>query len=335
MKRLFLYAALSVPVYLPAPSLASDVYSFHSSLIQGDVKAALQTVKLIAPSKLPTKDAEAFECIRTRFEAPPTPASGPGAVVLDIYRAYWHDVLLAKQSRVESEANLLKMLNGILPGTGWDRTSLDDTVNQTKLYLKNQGLYALLGVTSPNYELMLWTKEVSQTYQVTLPEKEVAVRIVFIDGFLSKGWLNYASCERLGAGGWTASGTLYALEGSYDRSSEEFRIGYLGHEGQHFVDNKDFPKLEQAELEYRAKLTEIILASDPKDRFNRFEKTARLGRSVPHLHAEYWLARQIRERIPAGSDADALRTAAHILLIESSTKARAIGASTVTRLLPD
>lgn len=314
---------------------AGDVATFRRQLIQGDVKAALQTASTIPADALAAKDAAAIACMGERFAAPPVAASGKAAAVLDAYRIYWHAVLLAPASRSAAEARLLATLDAILPGTGWDRHSLGDTAQQARRFVEAQGLHALTGVTSPNYELMVWRGETAQTYQVALPDQLVSVRVVFLDDFLSKGWLSYASCDRFGAGGWTAQGVLYALAGKYDTASEDFKVSYLGHEGQHFADNVAFPQLAQSELEYRAKLTELVLASDPARLFERFAQTAQPGRAAPHAHAEYWLVRRLRERLAEASSANDLHGAARSLLAESSAQARTAGALTVTRLLPD
>lgn len=334
MNQSILVAALFLAA---ASARADDVAIFHKQLIQGDVKSALQTAAALAPATLPAKDAAALACIRARFAAPPVQASGPAAGVLDAYRSYWHAVLLGQLPRSEAELRLLNALNALLPGAG-DGRSLNETTERARQFLQDRGLHALAGVTSPNHELMVWTKESAQTYQVALPERSVAVRVVFLDGLLSRGWLGYASCDRFGAGGWTANGVLYAVADKYELQGEDFRVSYLGHEGQHFADNADFPQLEQSELEYRAKLTELILSSDPGRLFDRFAQTAQAGRAVPHLHAEYWLTRRLRENVAESADsADraALREAARRLLMASSADARRLGAATVKRLLPD
>ena len=39
-------------------------------------------------------------------------------------------------------------------------------------------------------------------------------------------------------------------------------ISYLAHESRHFEDYQLFPKLKSADLEYRAKLTELSMANE-------------------------------------------------------------------------
>lgn len=44
--------------------------------------------------------------------------------------------------------------------------------------------------------------------------------------------------------------------------SENFKISYLKHEGQHFADYRLFPQLSSADPEYRAKLVEFCYAEE-------------------------------------------------------------------------
>src|SRR5215472_15819422 len=83
-----------------------------------------------------------------------------------------------------------------------------------------------------------------------------------MSGFVLKGWLGFATCDKEFSGGWAAKDTLYCVRDSYDLDSEHFRVSYLAHEAQHFADYLRFPKLGQPELEYRAKLVELARADD-------------------------------------------------------------------------
>lgn len=327
-----------------AAAAADDpLAAYRRDLIQGDVRGALSTIS--ATAELPPRDARAVACVRERFAAPAAAAEkGPAAPFLQAFRRYWHSQMLGTAKRDEAQAALLSDLNTLLPEPGWDRTSIDAATDQARLHLERAGLHALTGVTHPYYELMVWKKDSPRSFKVRLPEQDVTVKVVFLDEFLSRGWLSYASCGRYGTGGWTADDTLYALADRYDTTSEEFRVSYLGHEGQHFADKRAFPALEQPELEYRAKLTELVLASDPLPLLRKFASGAQHGRAAPHPHAEYWLAHDLAVRLfgrgqsdPDWSKADPrqVQAAARGLLVDGTRRARAAGAARVVRLLPD
>jgi hypothetical protein len=332
--KLFSRGLLAATVLTLGAAHAGDFSGFRRELILGNVPSALREFDAIPPATLAAKDAAAGACMHQRFSKPPALTEGVGAAVLYAYRTYWHDVLLQRLPQDQAQGNLLKALNASLPAGGQASADLDDASEKARAYLESQGLHALAGVTSPYYEWMMWTQETRHEYQVALPEKEVTVRVVFMDGFISGGWLDYASCGRFGAGGWTADGTLYAIAARYDTASEGFRVNYLAHEGQHFSDNRDFPQLEQPELEYRAKLTELALAAEPQKLLAQFAQTAKQGRAVPHAHAEYWLVRRLRER-GANDHAQQLSAQARALLAQSTALAAAQGATSVKRFLPE
>ena len=96
-------------------------------------------------------------------------------------------------------------------------------------------------------------------------------------------------------------GTNY-FKDKYDTSSDEFQNSLLKHEGQHFFDLKNHPKMQSTDLEYRAKLTELIYSKDIEDLLISY--LARMGdskvdtdRSHPHSYAERKIVQALSERI--------------------------------------
>lgn len=86
------------------------------------------------------------------------------------------------------------------------------------------------------------------------------MNVLFMEDFVTLGWEEYATLGNYYPGGWATKDAIYCVKSAYDLKSENFLISYLAHEGRHFIDYKLFPKLESADLEYRAKLTELSLA---------------------------------------------------------------------------
>lgn len=71
--------------------------------------------------------------------------------------------------------------------------------------------------------------------------------------------MDYLTFGRYGTGGWASpDGTINCIEQAYDFESERFLVSLLKHEAQHTLDMKNFPGITPAELEYRAKLVELI-----------------------------------------------------------------------------
>jgi hypothetical protein len=157
------------------------------------------------------------------------------------------------------------------------------------------------------------------------------VKVVFLDQFASPGWAGYATCGIAQTGGWAKPDALYAVQSSYDLTSESFRVSYLAHEGQHFSDYGKYPMLEQPELEYRAKLTEIALSSTTTaELLSKFESLGGDSRDAPHAFAN----RQVTLALK-GVPPDRVNEAASAKLRESSATIERLGAATTKRFLPD
>jgi hypothetical protein len=157
---------------------------------------------------------------------------------------------------------------------------------------------------------------------------------VYLDDFVLRGWGHYATCGRRSAGGWATESGLFAVVPAYTRLDDEtFSVRFLAHEAQHFADKQSFGNLEDWELEYRAKLAELALATiiqaDTLKRIceNRSEHT----NQSPHSYANFAVIRDLEQRLAsqlhhsslcAGivGDEQAIRDAAKALLLEDSRR---------------
>jgi len=263
--------------------------------------------------------------------------------------------MLGRAPVKNAEVELLSNLNAILAepsvapaAQGRDSASvdLDAASERAKGVIAREGLFALTGVTSPYYELMLWKTQTPTTYHVKLPERSLDVHVVFLDDFVSLGWAGYATCGRAHSGGWATKDSLYAVKSAYNVGSEAFRVSYLAHEGRHFSDYGEFPKLEQPELEYRAKLTEIAVSdSTTYDLAVGFARGSGTDRSVPHAFANFCVARDLSREVFESHDlvtdesrwrgipAGRLRAAAARVLKKNSALLKRMGAATTERFL--
>jgi len=308
---------------------------------------ALSLMKGVDHSRLDARDSTAAACLERTFSNPPEPEDLPprSGRILNAYRRYWQDAMLRRRSKQDAEKSLLDSLRSIL---GTADTTLDDASERAKQAVQSEGLFALTGVTSPYYELMIWREQTPTTYHVKLPNRAIDVHVVFLDKFASLGWAGYATCGRYHSGGWATKDALYALKSAYDLESESFRVSYLAHEGTHFSDYKEHPKLDQPELEYRAKLVEIAMSHETTyDLITEFCRRNGTDRSVPHHFANYWVARGMSRKVFGsdsivsdesrwrGTPAERLRSAARQLLDESDRKMQKLAARTVERFLPD
>ena len=342
-------ALLSGPARAAPPTL-SDVYD---AALGGDMARALALLDSVDVSRQSPEDSTARACLQRRFKNPPAleDLAPQSRRILNAYRLYWQSAMLRRANAAEAERALLDSLRAVLAIPVQDTAraaTLDDASERVKTAIQNEGLFALTGVTSPYYELMIWRTRRPQTYRVNLPDRALQVHVVFLDGFVSLGWAGYATCDRYHSGGWATKDSLYALASAYDTTSEEFRVSYLAHEGRHFSDYGRFPKLEQPELEYRAKLTELAVSKETTyGLITEFAGRNGRDRSVPHHVANYWVARDLGRVLFGTEDvvsdptkwrsiaADRIRDAARRLLWDNEKKLQRMGAATTARFLPE
>lgn len=308
----------------------------YDAALDGDMRRALSLLAAIDPASLDEGQRRSAAKIRARFSDPPVDDAHdlpePASQILAAYRTYWRDAMLQRATRDDAARALLAALQRVV-----DAADLDAASDAARGAIEAAGLHALTGVTLPFHELMIWRRSTPTRYRVALPEQEVDVTVVFLDDFLSLGWAAYATGDRAHTGGWATATELYAVRQAYDEASESFRVSYLAHETQHFADYRRYPKLEQPELEYRAKLTELALSDETtRALVANFAQRTGEDRGNPHYFAHRHLVRALAREVGgdvAAADANAIRSAARALLIASSRALDARGAASVARWL--
>jgi hypothetical protein len=275
-----------------------------SSALQARGGDAVAALRGLDPAGLTERDAVVRACMLERLDARRPPASALDdralAQVLAAYREYWLRSLRAEHPAAENEAWLLASLNSTVAAEGGQpAATMDNLEPALQSLIEARGYHPLLGVTLPLRELMLWRTETETTYDVRLPESTQQVTVVFMDDFASLGWAGFATCDRHHSGGWTKPDRLYAVRSAYDTASENFRVSYLAHEGQHFADNRRFPSLSRQEnLEYRAKLVELAVgAASLYDLLDGFAGNVGDDPTVPHSHANGRVVRDLAARL--------------------------------------
>jgi hypothetical protein len=233
--------------------------------------------------------------------------------VLATYQEYWIRSLRQEAPAPSLETWLRDSLNAQLRGIGASTAAdLDSIETILGPMLEARGYHQLMGVTSPLRELMLWKAERTEQFDVPLPQGAQPVTVVFMDQFASLGWAGFATCDRYHSGGWTKPDRLYAVQSAYDTTSEDFRVSYLAHEGQHFWDTTHLPAdTPQDVLEYRAKLVELALGrASEYDLLAQFTINSGDDPAVPHSYANGRVVRDLRARLfPGAVNAPAWRDA--------------------------
>jgi hypothetical protein len=236
--------------------------------------------------------------------------------VLLVYLRHFVRVFDGNEPREPSEGVLVEEL-AALAGTA--RTGNDDAdVEVAEAALRPRfaarGYEHLGGRTPPHLGPYVWRRTESRSFTVTLPRGEPQeVTVHLMHDFVLRGWLYWSTFGRQGAGGWFKDGEpgwadgLYCVRDRYGDPLEDdpaFRVSLLGHEAQHVADHRAHPNLTSGELEYRAKLVELIGYTSVEDRLRRFLDDARDDPEEPHPHAAHLIVTRLADRLSGQEPAE-------------------------------
>jgi len=250
-------------------SVKIDYKKIYSYCLDGDVRSALLLLEFTDITKLNEKDQKFKTKFENRFKNTNDECdylkSRKSSIIelLKVYRDYWRTALLdnSKNYNTLIKRTLADFLMEKYPDTRGLTAEEDSLDIYLKKYIESAGLHTTgFGKTGKYFDLLVWDSEKDTTYTFLLHSEKTSADVVFMEDFITLGWEEYASLDRYYPGGWATKKALYCVKKAYDLKSENFLISYLAHEGRHFADYKIFPKLTSADLEYRAKLTELSMA---------------------------------------------------------------------------
>ncbi|MFH6936905.1 hypothetical protein [Flavobacterium sp. FlaQc-30] len=254
-------------------SLKLDYTKIYSLALDGNPKQALSLLEIDPNKKISKKDLKFKTDFENRFKFKNDKSDfletrkSKIDQLLKIYRDYWRMSFLDKEKKNDTllMKNVFNFLKTKLPSSE-KLTFNEDSINvYQKKYISSLGYHTTgFGKTGGLYDLLVWKTEKDTVYNLNYDGKETDVKIYFMDDFVTLGWSEYATLGRYYPAGWATKEALFCVKKAYDLKSETFKISYIGHEGRHFADYKLFPKLKgvgSADLEYRAKLTELSLYS--------------------------------------------------------------------------
>ncbi|TRX62023.1 hypothetical protein FNH22_01470 [Fulvivirga sp. M361] len=273
------------------------------------------------------------------------------AEIVDLFKRfqnYWRSVIIENVSQDLADSLFRDEMNYFLKEHFKPELSIgkidDDCFTLFQDFFKAKNMHGIaMGKTGHLYDLYLWKDQEEVDYSIDLPEgPTIKVPVVFMRDFISNGWAHYTTFGHSFSGGWATANKLFCVEESYGpKNEEEFLISYVSHEGQHFSDYKLFPKLKQADLEYRAKLTELFLAKKTTYKIiDKFIANAKNDMSYAHAFANHMVIKLLSknifdshfesnlekwEQIPVNK----INRTAFKLLKEHSGKLEALGADSI------
>jgi len=287
-------------------SAAHDTFArAMSHALNGDMGTALPLLRTLDAQALDAKEQSALARVLADFDTERARTPEPGldawtAQVLAAYRDYWTRTLTGRVAADEGERELattLARLAGVA-GEGVTPAGMDGIEPVLKGMIRSKGFHSLHGVTMPFREFMLWRTQTERDFEVELPGGKVTVPVVLLEEFVSLGWAGFATGNRYHCAGWATRERLFCVASCYDPASETFRVSYLAHEAQHFSDYERFPDLAGPELEYRAKLVELVYADTTQDSLlENFRVNGSDSRDNPHGFANRRLTNDLERAL--------------------------------------
>jgi hypothetical protein len=187
--------------------------------------------------------------------------------ISNIYREYWINSSFKKNKQVFSDSILTSNLYDYLQQNGLTdltRNQLEkSSFEEVKKVIESQNAYSASFYLNETYGLKIWDKQAEKKYTIELPLDTLTISVVFIENYLLKGVADFTTMGIGKDGGWSSNSnqSLYCNKGEYDLNSEKFKLSYLKHEANHFVDVLKYPNLSSTDLEYRSKIIELMYCS--------------------------------------------------------------------------
>ncbi|MGG0717479.1 hypothetical protein ABE096_07735 [Robertmurraya massiliosenegalensis] len=271
-----------------------NLESFFARCLQGDIIAAMDILNNIYPKIEEMEELE--QRFKNRFfsdEYEEEIRSEDPFIksVIVAYHHYFRLVLINAKTIDEAEKELVEHLSNLLEN---DFNETMDEIEERLLELfKEKGYHFLGGVTPPYRGPYIWKNMHKLQFEVELPLAKQAVTVHMMSDFLLEGWMSFATCEHKHVGGWANEEGLYCNAKVYpDLDEELFQVSYLKHEAQHLYDYMHFPNLQPKELEYRAKLVELIYSKE-HTLLKKFLTQAKDDPNFPHPYASYQIIKNL------------------------------------------
>lgn len=247
--------------------------------------------------------------------------------LLRAYQQYYRDVFylcMNKKQAADTLGDRLKALCG-LPDADIDLCELEQ--KELAPIFRHHGLHFLGGQTGGYYGPYTWQTSETVSFKVALPDGIQTYAVKLLDGFITRSWIDYVSFGELGPGGWAdCDGTIHCIRSSWDFQSESFRVSLLKHEAQHARDFQSGKDMSSEELEYRAKLVELMYARE-RNLLKEFTQEADpIDQANSHARAAYRIMKGFSEILgtdtvdPSRLSIEQIQTIAAALFEESQRK---------------
>lgn len=239
---------------------AFDRNGFYGYLIKGDVADA---VRYLARFPEQTALYQKYISVFEKEEYPVLAADSRLDEILRVYQKYYRNVFYLRMDAKRAEEAMKDEFARLFQLSDSDAPFGDIEEREISAAFRDRGYHFLGGRTGGYWGPYIWKTTESATYDVALPGGVQPYPIRFLDGFISRSWCDFISFGEIGTGGWTdGDGIIHCVKSAYDLESESFTVSLLKHEAQHAMDLARYRDMASGDLEYRAKLVELIYSSE-------------------------------------------------------------------------
>jgi len=280
-----------------------DESRLYAYCLQGDVVAAYEYIQSVPEKSTKQKKLEAKYFRRFFSAKPPYRFKSDDPWIRRVLVAYYQyfTAVLTRKSVLEAENQLRESLVELIP-----ESTLKDNMDILEAYLeqkfKEKGYHFLGGVTPPYRGPYIWKTTTEKEFTVLLPHQVQKVTVYFMTDFLLQSWIHFATFGEKFAGGWAKEDGLYFVaerpkNKRVEINSSEFQVSYLKHEAQHQIDFARFPDLSPKDLEYRAKLVELIYEPVSFRLLKKFFYEKKDDSRLPHPHSAYVIMERLKAMV--------------------------------------
>ena len=166
--------------------------------------------------------------------------------IAEAYQDYWRAVLLAPNRIEEEEIRLVLRVReivkasdapaaerilpssrlGQMPPGGSGRDARAGAMARLSDWINENGYQSLTGRTAPHLELMLWRKSRLKVEQVALTDGVFDVDVNYLEGFIIRGWINFASLDEDMSAGWATGDALFCVSERWDLDAESYQVSF-------------------------------------------------------------------------------------------------------------
>lgn len=284
-----------------------DIQKFKALCWQGNVIEAIDYVKSFKSTdrEIVKLEKGLHERFITQTERYVIDSDDPWIKkVIECYLAYFREVLTNNDAQLAEKKLITRLLDCLDIRKD---SSIMEVESQLESVFSQKGYTFLGGITQPYRGPYIWKKTQKRVFKVTLPTGIQEVTVYFLSDFLLLSWAHYASLGMTYSGGWCKEEGLYYVNSDnedIDTESVDFQVWFLKHEAQHLNDYKRYPNLDSVNLEYRAKLIELLYHPNSNKVLGKYMKEQKNDVTVPHSYAAYSIMKGLSKMIFDGNFSD-------------------------------